>query len=222
MQVNLILLAAGKGQRFLQSCPDKTDQSCIKQLAVINKKPLINHVIDKLLPLLSQPQVKTLFVTLGANRNAIQSVLPPSISIIASELWAKGMGHTLAESVLSTEAQSSHILIALADQQLITSEHYQTLLEQCCNNPTKIIATLCDKQLMAPAIFPQKFFTQLTNLKGDKGAGKLLMQYAEHVHGVPNSAAKSDIDTFSDLAHIQKILQPSNLSSSHCQNLESV
>lgn len=224
MRVNIILLAAGKGERFLQSCPNKTGRDSIKQLAQLSGSPLINHVIGQLNPLLEQMQVKTLFVTLGANKNAIQTMLPSGVSVIASSKWTQGMGHSLAESVLSIHAQSSHVLIALADQALVCSEHYQAMLEQCIHNPTKIIATHCSEKLMAPAIFPQQFFTELTHLQGDKGAGKLLQKYAAHVHAIPNTEAKSDIDTFEDLAKANQILEQQllNKTLSHCQNLEPV
>lgn len=179
MQVNIILLAAGKGQRFQTSSPNQIGCSTIKQLAQINDKPLIIHSIDKLKPLLKNAYVHNFFVTLGANKNAIQSVLPQDISVIASQYWSEGMGHTLAESVHSIKAQSSHVLIALADQALITTEHYQELLSTSKEQPNKIIATLCEGQLMAPAIFPEKYFPLLVKIQGDKGAGKLLLQHAD-------------------------------------------
>ena len=164
MQVNIILLAAGKGQRFKSSSPNKIGCDTIKQLAKINGKALlINHSLDILEPLLSNQFVNGLFVTLGANKNAIQTLLPQGISVIASQHWSEGMGHTIAESVHSIKAQSSHVLIALADQALITTEHYQTLLNASNEQPNKVIATLCDDQLMAPAfeIFPEKYYSTI-------------------------------------------------------------
>jgi molybdenum cofactor cytidylyltransferase len=218
MQVNIILLAAGKGQRFVQSCSIKSGRSSIKQLAHLNNKPLINHVIEQIYPLLAQPEVDNLFVTLGANKNVIQAILPSYTSVIASTHWVLGMGHSLAESVFSIQAQSSHVLITLADQALISSDHYQSLLEQSKRHPNKIIATCCDEKLMVPAIFPQQFFAQLVNLQGDKGAGELLKQHALHANAVANVQAKSDVDTLANLEQVQQKLQhPLNKALSHCQ-----
>jgi len=225
MQVNIILLAAGKGQRFQKSVANTMGASAIKQLAQLNGKALIVHCIEQLQPLLGQQQVGSLFVTLGANKNAIQAALPKGISVIASQHWVDGMGHSLAESVHSIKAQSSHVLIALADHALITSKHYQALLEASTEHPTKIIATLCDDKLMAPAIFPEKYFSPLTKLQGDKGAGKLLKQYSAQVQTVTCSAAKYDVDTSAELEQVSQLLKQKNLKDetpSHCQNLESV
>jgi len=206
MQVNVILLAAGKGQRFQASSPDKTSCLAIKQLAILADKPLILHSLNHLQTLLKHVEVIRLYVSLGANRNVIQAVLPQDISIIASQQWSQGMGHTLAESVQSVQSQSSHILIALADQALITSTHYQALLEASKQKPLKIIATKCDGQLMAPAIFPQEYFSSLAKLQGDKGAGKLLKKHAAQVFSLPCSAAKFDVDTLANLAQASQML----------------
>ncbi len=206
MQVNIILLAAGKGQRF-QSSSNKIGCGTIKQLAQINGKPLIVHGIDKLQPLVQNSKAHHLYVTLGANKNAIQTVLPQGVSVIASQHWSEGMGHTLAESVQSIKAQSSHLLIALADQALITTEHYQKLLDASKSKPNKVIATLCDDQLMAPAIFPEKYFPLLVKLQGDKGAGKLLLQHAQKADAISHKNAKIDIDTLSDLEQVRQHLQ---------------
>jgi molybdenum cofactor cytidylyltransferase len=209
MQVNLILLGAGKGLRFQASSPNQLGCGRIKQLAKINGKPLITHSVDKLQPLLSNTFVNSLYVTLGANKNAIQAVLPQGVSVIASQHWSEGMGHTLAESVHSIKAQSSHVLIALADQALISTEHYQTLLDASKNQPNKVIATLCDDNLMAPAIFPEKYFPLLVKLQGDKGAGKILQQHAKKADAISCNEAKFDIDTLSDLEQVRQHLQHS-------------
>jgi molybdenum cofactor cytidylyltransferase len=209
MQVNIILLGAGKGQRFQESSPNKLGCSTIKQLAQINGKPLITHSVDKLQPLLNNVFVNSLYVTLGANKNAIQAVLPQGVSVIASQHWSEGLGHTLAESVHCIKAQSSHVLIALADQALITTEHYQALLNASKNQPSKVIATLCDDQLMAPAIFPEKYFPLLIKLQGDKGAGKLLLQHAKKIDAISHENAKVDIDTLSDLEQVRQNLERS-------------
>ena len=222
MQVNIILLGAGKGQRFQNSAPNQVGCDSIKQLANIAGKPLIVSSIDKLKPLLKQPSVNILYVTLGANKNAIQAKLPQGISIIASQHWSQGMAHTLAESVQSIKAQSSHVLIALADQALITTEHYQALINASKNQANKIIATLCEGKLMAPAIFPEKYFPLLIKLQGDKGAGQLLKQHALPVDAITFTKAKFDIDTLADLEQAREHLQNSRQSSLQESNLSEI
>jgi len=211
MQVNVILLAAGKGLRFQTSSANTMGCETIKQLAKLDEKPLILHCIEHLQPLLKHVEISTLYVSLGANKNAIQAILPQYVSIIACQEWSQGMGKTLAESVQSIKSQSSHMLIALADQVLVNSGHYQALLEASKKQPSKIIATQCDGQLMAPAIFPEKYFSQLTKLQGDKGAGKLLKHYAAQVYFLPCPAAIFDVDTLANLEQVSQMLKQKSL-----------
>ncbi|KGJ97381.1 nucleotidyltransferase family protein [Colwellia psychrerythraea] len=229
MQINLILLAAGKGQRYQASTSGQVGCATIKQLADIGGKPMIVDRVEKLKPLLINPDINNIYVTLGANKNVIKAVLPQDISVIDSQHWSQGMGHSLAESVQSIKAQSSHVLIALADQAMISTEHYQNLLSASKKQPNKIIATLCDEQLMAPAIFPEKYFPLLIKLQGNKGAGLLLKSHALQTDAIACTTAKFDINTLADLEQIRQQLdhskQENNLhqnTPSHCQNLEPV
>jgi molybdenum cofactor cytidylyltransferase len=212
MKVNIILLAAGKGQRFQASLPTQTGSAAVKQLVNVIGTPLIVHCIEKLQPLLKKIEVNAFYVTLGANKYVIQALLPSNVSVISSQHWSEGMGQTLAESVQSIKSQSSHVLIALADQALIPTEHYQALLNASMQQPNKIIATLCDGQLMAPAIFPEKYFPLLTKLQGEQGPARLLQQHAKKTDAVTCNNAKHDIDTLSDLEQVRQ----------HLQNLELV
>jgi molybdenum cofactor cytidylyltransferase len=203
MQINVILLAAGKGERY-QACA-QTNLGCanIKQLADIAGKPMIVQCISQLKPLLADPLVNHIYTALGANKNAIKSVIPKDIVIIDSLEWTKGMGNTLAESVRSIQAHSSHVLVALADQALLTTDHYQALINASKKQPNKIIATLCGTRLIAPAIFPQRFFPLLTKLSGDKGAAKLLQDHALLKDAITCNKALFDIDTPADAEQIK-------------------
>ena len=231
MRVNIILLAAGKGQRFQESVINTEidvnvnsgddSRSAIKQLAEIEGESLILRCIKQLSSVQqSSPDIVKTFVTLGANQNKIQAVLPKNISVITSQHYSLGMGHTLAESIKYIQEESSHAFIALSDQALIPTDHFQALLKESIENPHKIIATQCDNRLMAPAIFPEIYFPQLIKLQGDKGAGQLLKQYTENVHAIPCQEARFDIDTVMDLENVKQQLSMQPLS--HHQNLEPV
>lgn len=225
-QLTVVLLAAGKGQRFQQSCADKNQAIQIKQLANINDIPLINHSINQLRPLAKQNKIIcNIYVVLGENQEKIKTVLPDDVNVLFAENYALGMGHTIADSVTSAAENSSHILIALADQALINTSHYHQLISNSLAEPEKIIATLSTEKLMAPAIFPKKYFTELMALQGDKGAGAMLKKNAIQVISVAYPSAKFDIDTLADLEHISQLIKSTplnSLSTTHCQNLESV
>lgn len=207
ISLNILLLAAGKGLRFQASCSDKPQKSAIKQLVSIQGIPMINHSISQLRPLITQyNNTNKIYVALGANHQEIRSVLPTDITTLLSESFSLGMGHTLAESIDHIATESSHVLIALADQVLINTEHYQQLINKSLHEPEKIIATLSANKMMVPAIFPKKHFPELMKLTGDKGASALLKNYSNQVLTYPLENAKYDIDTMADLERVSLLL----------------
>jgi len=210
MQINVVLLAAGKGTRYQAATQNNLGCENIKQLTDINGQPMIVDRINQLKPLLSDPLIDHIYTALGANKNVIRSIIPKDIIIIDSLEWAKGMGNTLAESVRSIQAQSSHVLVALADQALLTTDHYQALVDASKKQPNKIIATLCGTRLIAPVIFPQRFFPLLTKLSGDKGAAKLLQDHALLKDAITCNKALFDIDTPADAEQIRHHLSREN------------
>jgi len=215
-RLNILLLAAGKGLRFQQSCAQANQPDKIKQLATIQGIPMINHSINQLRPLKAEHNLSNnIYVVLGENHQQIHAVLPDDVTPFLSKSYSEGMGHTIAESVARLTDESSHILIALVDQVLISTEHYQQMINKSLAEPDKIIATSSANKLMAPAIFPKKYFSELMKLQGDKGAGALLKRYVKHeptqIITLPCSPAQLDVDTLADLEHICSLLSPKTL-----------
>jgi len=225
-RVNILLLAAGKARRFQQSCTDANQSRQIKQLADINGIPLLNHCLNQLRPLTTKYNIiDNIYAVLGENHQQILPILPEGIRPLVAKNCSLGIGHTIADSVTSTADNSSHILIALADQALINTRHYQQLIKQSLLEPSKIIATFSANRMMAPAIFPKRYFAELMKLQGDKGAAALLKCFAKQVTTIDCSTAKFDIDTLADLEQISLLIKSTNLctlSTTHCQNLEPV
>jgi CTP:molybdopterin cytidylyltransferase MocA len=54
----------------------------------------------------------------------------------------------------------------------------------------------------APTIFPTQYFSQLSQLKGDKGAKTMLQQYSQQVIGLTMPEAALDVDTPDDLKFV--------------------
>lgn len=190
MKTELILLAAGQSKRF----------GGIKQLTAIHGKPMICHC------LLQYRQGKKWIegiadghVVLGANAHLIIEQLPKSIKKHVVNSWGKGMGHSLAESMQFLDNNTTHVLIGLADQALITQQMIQGMLHKSSLYPHHIVAAKYAGQLGAPTIFPRQYFSQLSQLTGDKGAKVILQQHLQQVIRLEMPEAAFDIDTQDDL-----------------------
>jgi molybdenum cofactor cytidylyltransferase len=190
VKTQLILLAAGQSQRF----------GGIKQLTDIYGQPMICHCLshyrqgEQWLEGITNGQV-----VLGANAELITQVLPDEVNQYVVSSWLKGMGHTLAQSILNIANDSSHVLIGLADQIALTQPMISRLLDAAKKHPTHIIAAMYRGGHGAPVIFPKKYFSELSQLTGDKGAKSLLLQHSQRIISIPIPEAEFDIDTPQDL-----------------------
>lgn len=189
----MMLLAAGQSKRF----------KGIKQLADVHGQPMIchclsqyrknNHWIDG---------ITNGTVMLGANADLIAKVLPCNIDNYVATSWHLGMGHTLAEGIQKVSGDATHVLIALADQVLLTQQHIQQLLNATRRYPEHIIASQYAKKAGAPSIFPKHYFNELIGLTGDNGAKGLLGKYSQQIIRIAMPEAAFDVDTPQDLGLI--------------------
>jgi molybdenum cofactor cytidylyltransferase len=190
VKTELILLAAGQSKRF----------GGIKQLVDIQGKPMVCHC------LFQYRQGKNWLegladghIALGANAHLIKAFLPTAINIQVAQSWESGMGHTLAESMQFLDVNTTHVLVGLADQALITQQMIKELLARSSQYPKNIIAAKFAGNLGAPAIFPSQYFLELRQLSGDKGARVIVQQNLQHVISIDMPEAGLDIDTQDDL-----------------------
>jgi len=191
--IDTVVLAAGKSERFKD----------IKQLALVNNTSMLNFSISKLRSI----KCGNIYVALGANIEKILNSLPLDVVPLVSPNSHLGLGHTISDVITKLENTCEHVLFCPADQILIPESHYEQLVAASLSSPDKIIATLSNKKYMAPAIFPKKYFEDLINLKGDKGAGILFKQYSNDVFAINCEQAKFDIDTQEDYFTLKQKLK---------------
>lgn len=184
------MLAAGQSKRF----------GGIKQLTDIAGQPMICHCLSqyrqggKWLDGISNG-----WVVLGSNAEMVTQVLPDNVNRYVVDSWLKGMGHVLAQSLQNIALDTSHVFIVLADQVAITQSIISQLLDKAKMHPSYIVAAQYNGVLGAPVIFPKQYFSQLSQLEGDKGAKKLLQQNIRQTISLSIPEAAFDIDTPEDL-----------------------
>ena len=196
--LKIIVLAAGKSERF----------NGIKLLAKVNQQEnsltLIQRVLHQISLALDQLNIEenNLCVATGEYHDKIAEFVDKQFTLNYCESANRGIGHTIAQSVenlTSDKSHISHIMIILADQIALTADDYISLIKQSIATPDKLICAKADQQIMSPAIFPQYYFKDLMQLKGDKGAQALLHKNIEHLQTVLLPNAAIDIDTQQEL-----------------------
>lgn len=190
----MIILAAGESSRM----------GAIKQLLPWKGNTLLNHTIEQGL----SSDVDSVFVVLGANSKQIISAISTSkIQIIENTEWTLGMGRSISCAMEFVEKNTIHYdaaLIALADQPLIDTTHYNNLINVFIDDDKKIVATQLNKKAGVPAIFGSIYFQSLLKLKHDIGAREIIAAHSEELQIVNAGDRILDIDTMETYKELYK------------------
>ncbi|MBW1296554.1 NTP transferase domain-containing protein [Aquimarina litoralis] len=166
-----------------------------KQLLVWGKDSLIVSEIKKSLQL---AHVQT-YVVLGAHFELIKKEIHHlSIEILFNENWKLGMGASISTGIhhiLKSEQNYKAVLISLIDQPFIDLNHLNSLYSKFDENENYIVATEMKKKVGVPAIFPRKYFGELSQLKEDFGARFMIKKYRDSIIAVDGQNKTDDIDT---------------------------
>jgi molybdenum cofactor cytidylyltransferase len=184
-----VVLAAGSASRFGSS----------KQLATIDDITLVQKAYD----VASEVCGARTVLVVGHNWQAVSAACRQSAGfLLVNEAYESGLGISIAQAVRSIQHIADAIVILLADQALITSEHVRSLLAAWDGTQDQIIATAYAETVGAPVLFASGCFTDLAALKGDSGGRQLLSDGRYQLRQIVFEAAAVDIDTPDDLKQI--------------------
>jgi len=93
----------------------------------------------------------------------------------------------------------------LGDQPLINSEYFNSLIFKFNQNAESIIATDYNGSFGVPIVISKNYFSDLSDLKGDKGAKEFLNSHHEVVIA-SKSASLFDVDTKEDYKELMRKL----------------
>jgi molybdenum cofactor cytidylyltransferase len=181
-----IVLAAGGSTRF----------GSAKQLVRIAGRPLLHNTVSRAVEVAGGAVI----VVLGARAAELAPLLGHSpASIVINRDWREGIGSSIRAGVSRLPATCSGVMLMLADQAAVTAGDLQRLVSAWKRQPEYVAAALYSGTVGVPAIFPRSRFSELTELRGDSGARKLLQRNPDRVVRVPMESAALDIDTPEDL-----------------------
>ena len=164
-----------------------------KQLVTYQGRTLLAAVESKLITCCDQ-----VFVVLGHQAKLFSKELKSAAVIINTD-WQSGMGSSMACGVEAAGLNADGLLISLSDQPLIQAEHYQKLVQLFTLQPNHILATKYNSQTGVPALFPHRYFDELTQLNGNSGAQPIIKKHHKQVTSVACQSASYDVDTPEDL-----------------------
>lgn len=181
----IVILAAGASTRMGQP----------KQLLHIEGETLLQRAVRIALSTPYRP----VMVVLGANLEQIEPSLQGlDVLRVYNPDWASGMGSSIATGLAHLLQQASEIqqvLILVADQPLLNSEHLRTLVSANDNGTCPMVVSRYANTTGVPALFDQSLFADLLALHGAQGAKPVIQKHLDQAAIVDFAAGALDIDT---------------------------
>ena len=163
-KIKKILLAAGQSKRF----GDKNKLS-----AMINNKPLINHILDTLFEIYDPSE---LIVIVGHEHKIIKNLIfNKDIKILENKDYRKGIGTSIALGMNNLNVDIDGVMIIPADMPYINSKDLINLEKKFMElNCVKVVMPEHNYRIGNPVILPRNYFKTLKSLKDDFGARSLI------------------------------------------------
>lgn len=170
-----------------------------KQLLKWGSSTLLGHAIETA----QQLDICEIVVVLGAFSEKIETEIKKyAIQTKVNKSWESGLGSTIAigiDHLIQSDKNFDAVLIMLADQPLIIPYYLNAMIDQFEAGKKQIIASRYrEGKFGVPALFDRNYFLELTLLKDDQGAKKLIEKHFEYVSSVDMNPLISDIDTLED------------------------
>ena len=190
----IVILAAGVSKRL----------GSPKQLLAYKGQNLLRHAADTAL----ETGCQSVFVVLGANMELLKKELKDKpVIIIENKNWEEGMASSIrcaVQNITGTILRPDCIIFMVCDQPFVNSSLLLNLLEKKQQTGMPIVASSYADKMGTPALFHKSFFPALMELKGDKGAGKLISDNTDKVAAVDFPEGITDIDTAADYELLKK------------------
>jgi molybdenum cofactor cytidylyltransferase len=196
-QVNdcaVIILAAGESSRLGRP----------KQLLKYQDETLLQHAID----MAKRSLAKSTIVVLGSGiEQILNTIATDGLYVIQNDNWQTGIASSISYGVKSLQdiaPMPDAVILMTCDQPFVSAGLLNELIAKQKETGKLIIASQYDDTIGIPALFHKSLFEQLTALKGDSGAKKLIGQNRDDVVTVPFAKGGIDIDTLDDYEALKK------------------
>jgi len=185
--VHALLLAAGGSRRFggFKQLLEFRGESLLRRAARIASELLEGRVVvvHGPKPTKCQRELSGIDVAHAVNAN-----------------WEGGVATSLRAGIRALPENCAAALVLLCDQPLIGADQIRALLGAWAAAPDRIAASAYADTVGVPAVIPRRYFPEVLQLSGDRGAKSVIEANAANVIAVAIPEAGLDIDTQDDYA----------------------
>jgi len=184
--LHVIVLAAGSSSRLGQP----------KQLAKLGGRPALHIVVSNAVAVAGH----AVTVVIGAHSQELTRLLAHSpATVVVNRHWEEGIASSLRHALTAVPPTASAVLVMLGDQVAVTSDDLKRLINAWNGHDTVIASAVYQGHVGVPAIFPRWCFSELRELRGDRGARMIIERHAQRLVHVQMPNAAIDLDTPEDL-----------------------
>ena len=178
--ITAIVLAAGQGKRF----------GGVKQLALVDGEPLLQHSLDNVLA----SSVADIVVVLGAHADAIlKQIQFGRARVVLNPQYDEGMS-TSIHAGLGAAGDAEAAMIVLADQPYVKTATLDILIETYRRTRAEIVAPEYAGRRGNPVIVDRSLFAEMMNIRGDIGLRAIIGSHGVTTVAVDDDGVLRDVD----------------------------
>lgn len=158
-------------------------------------------------------KLEHIFLILGHRSNDILTIIqqwrdPRRLSISINPDFTNGQSTSLCKGIEQVRGVFPSAMFILGDQPLISATVLDDLLERFWASKKNMCVPVYEHQRGNPVIFSHQYYEEISALKGDTGARRIIEKYPDQVLKVPVGSASffQDVDTREDLAMMKSRL----------------
>jgi molybdenum cofactor cytidylyltransferase len=183
----IILLAAGGSTRMGEP----------KQLLSYKGKTLVRRMAETGLEVTDSVVVVT-----GSNAEKVEAeVADLKVNIVQNDEWSEGIASSICKGLsrlIDSAPSVDAVIIMVCDQPFVTATLLKEIISKKNQYGNEVVACGYGNTLGTPALFGKEIFPELLQLKGDSGAKKIILKYAESTLVVQFPMGNLDVDTRED------------------------
>ncbi|MFC7157779.1 NTP transferase domain-containing protein [Halomarina halobia] len=186
-----VVLAAGTGSRF---GPEN------KLLASLDGTPVVERTVRTV----DRGGLSPLVVVLGHEADRVETALGDvKVGTVYNADYEAGQATSVATGIEAVRDRADAALIALGDMPLVAVESIRTLVRAYRVGIGDVLAAGYEGRRGNPVVFDERYFSDLTTIRGDVGGRRLLLEGDRSIlveTGDPY--VRRDVDTPADLESI--------------------
>jgi molybdenum cofactor cytidylyltransferase len=166
-----------------------------KQLLPIQGRSLLRHLAEISIASLCDPVIAVLGASPHQTRPEIED-LP--LQIIENQHWRSGMGTSISTglaALLEQKPALNAVLILVCDQPFVSTALINQLVVAYQSTDYQIVATTYLDTVGVPALFSDRYFSELLKLDSDKGARQIIQQHLHETYTIDFPEGAIDLDT---------------------------